>query len=124
MTAQAIQGAVDVLGQFWHLTKPRVVSLIVFTAVIGMLLAAPTAPPMVPMLYGTVEVHHDLQSARYLAMGLRNDQPKVYEKIKRDRADFTPAGLRGVERVARFDQNIVSHFGVLSGLKHRGCGGW
>jgi protoheme IX farnesyltransferase len=30
--------------QFWHLTKPRVVSLIVFTAVIGMLLAAPTLP--------------------------------------------------------------------------------
>jgi len=50
----------------------------------------------IPMLYGTVEVHSDLQSARYLAMGLRNDQPKVYEKIKRDRADFTPAGLRGV----------------------------
>jgi protoheme IX farnesyltransferase len=33
------------LVQFWHLTKPRVVSLIVFTAVIGMLLAAPTLPP-------------------------------------------------------------------------------
>ena len=32
--------------QFWHLTKPRVVSLIVFTAVIGMLLAAPTLPPL------------------------------------------------------------------------------
>src|SRR5580765_2916748 len=31
--------------QFWRLTKPRVVSLIVFTAVIGMLLAAPTLPP-------------------------------------------------------------------------------
>jgi hypothetical protein len=50
----------------------------------------------VPMLYGTVEVHYDLQSARYLAMGLRNDQPKVFEKIKRDRADFTPSGLRGI----------------------------
>ena len=31
--------------QFFHLTKPRVVSLIVFTAVIGMLLASPTLPP-------------------------------------------------------------------------------
>lgn len=50
----------------------------------------------VPMLYGTVEVHHDLQSDRYLAMGLRNDEPKVWEKIKRSAADFTPAGLRGV----------------------------
>ncbi len=50
----------------------------------------------VPMLYGTVEVHHDLQSGRYLAMGLRNDEARVYEKIKRSAADFTPAGLRGV----------------------------
>jgi protoheme IX farnesyltransferase len=32
--------------QFWRLTKPRVVSLIVFTAVIGMLLAAPVLPPL------------------------------------------------------------------------------
>ena len=36
--------------QFWRLAKPRVVSLIVFTAVIGMLLAAPTLPP--PALLG------------------------------------------------------------------------
>jgi len=50
----------------------------------------------VPMYYGTLEVHHDLQSARYLAMGIRNEEPKVFEKIKRERADFTPAGLRGV----------------------------
>lgn len=50
----------------------------------------------VPMFYGTVEVHHDLQSGRYLAMGLRNEEPKVWEKIKRSSADFTPAGLRGI----------------------------
>ena len=50
----------------------------------------------VPMAYGTIEVHHDLQSGRYLAMGLRNEEPKVYEKIKRSAADFTPAGLRGI----------------------------
>jgi protoheme IX farnesyltransferase len=39
-----VQSQPAVLVQFWHLTKPRVVSLIVFTAVIGMLLAAPTLP--------------------------------------------------------------------------------
>jgi len=50
----------------------------------------------VPMLYGTVEVHHDLQSDRYLAMGLRNDEPKAWEKIKRSATDFTPAGLRNI----------------------------
>jgi hypothetical protein len=50
----------------------------------------------IPMAYGTIEVHHDLQSGRYLAMGLRNEEPKVYERIQRSAADFTPAGLRGV----------------------------
>jgi len=44
------------LAQFWHLTKPRVVSLIVFTAVIGMLLAAPTLPPLPLLLYATAGI--------------------------------------------------------------------
>jgi protoheme IX farnesyltransferase len=42
--------------QFWHLTKPRVVSLIVFTAVIGMLLAAPTLPPMALLVPATIGI--------------------------------------------------------------------
>ena len=42
--------------QFWHLTKPRVVSLIVFTAVIGMLLAAPTLPPAGLLVMATVGI--------------------------------------------------------------------
>ena len=50
----------------------------------------------VPMTYPTLEVHHDLQSGRYLAMGLRNEEPKVYEHVNRTASDFTPAGLRGV----------------------------
>lgn len=50
----------------------------------------------VPMYFNTVEVHHDLQSGRYIAMGLRNEEPKVYARIKRTDADYTPANLRGV----------------------------
>lgn len=50
----------------------------------------------IPMAYPTVEVHHDLQSGRYIAMGLRNEEAKVYEQIKRTGADFSPSGLRGV----------------------------
>ena len=46
----------DVLGQFWRLTKPRVVSLIVFTAVIGMLLATPALPPPALMLAATAGI--------------------------------------------------------------------
>jgi protoheme IX farnesyltransferase len=42
--------------QFLQLTKPRVVSLIVFTAVIGMLLALPGAVPLEPMVFGTLGI--------------------------------------------------------------------
>ena len=42
--------------QFFALTKPRVVSLIVFTAVIGMFLAAPGVPPAGPVLFGTIGI--------------------------------------------------------------------
>ena len=50
----------------------------------------------VPMLYGTVEVHHDLQSGRYIAMGLRNEESRVYRPIRRTAADYTPANLRNL----------------------------
>jgi hypothetical protein len=49
-----------------------------------------------PMWYHMIEVHHDLQSGRYLAMGLRNEEPRIFDTIRRDAADFTPAGLRGI----------------------------
>src|SRR5215831_15185481 len=51
-----LQNPAGLLRQFWHLTKPRVVSLIVFTAVIGMLLAAPTLPPIPLLVYATAGI--------------------------------------------------------------------
>ncbi len=45
MQSAALESPPAIWVQFWHLTKPRVVSLIVFTAVIGMLLASPVLPP-------------------------------------------------------------------------------
>jgi protoheme IX farnesyltransferase len=42
--------------QFLALTKPRVVSLIVFTAVIGMFLAAPGLPPASAVVFGTLGI--------------------------------------------------------------------
>ncbi len=44
------------LYQFYQLTKPRVVSLIVFTAVIGMFLAVPGMVPLQPLLAGTLGI--------------------------------------------------------------------
>ena len=42
--------------QFYRLTKPRVVSLIVFTAVIGMFLAVPGAVPLQALIAGTLGI--------------------------------------------------------------------
>jgi len=44
------------LRQFLALTKPRVVSLIVFTAMIGMFLATPGLPPALPVLFATLGI--------------------------------------------------------------------
>lgn len=44
------------INQFYRLTKPRVVSLIVFTAVIGMFLAVPGAVPLDILFFGTVGI--------------------------------------------------------------------
>lgn len=44
------------INQFYRLTKPRVVSLIVFTAVIGMFLAVPGAVPLDILMLGTLGI--------------------------------------------------------------------
>lgn len=44
------------INQFYRLTKPRVVSLIVFTAVIGMFLAVPGAVPLDILVFGTLGI--------------------------------------------------------------------
>ena len=44
------------LGPLLRLGKPRVVSLIVFTAVIGMFLAAPGGPAAAPLFFGAIGI--------------------------------------------------------------------
>src|SRR5438445_4038324 len=57
MTAVALtHGPLRRARQFFALTKPRVVTLIVFTAVIGMFLAAPGWPPLDAVFFGTVGI--------------------------------------------------------------------
>ena len=41
---------------FYELTKPRVVTLIVFTAVVGMFLAVPGWPGAIPLIFGTIGI--------------------------------------------------------------------
>ena len=46
------------------------------------------------LLWTTLEVHYDLQSGRYLVLGL-NNQEKMYDfNIKRSKSDYTPSSLR------------------------------
>lgn len=56
LATQNAQNLGSRLHQFYQLTKPRVVSLIVFTAFIGMLLAVPGAVPLQPLVFGTVGI--------------------------------------------------------------------
>ena len=55
-TSTALHAQPAVWVQFWRLTKPRVVSLIVFTAVIGMLLASPSVPPLGLLAWATLGI--------------------------------------------------------------------
>lgn len=48
----------------------------------------------VPFLAPGLEVHHDLNAGRYVALSLRNDEKKVYEPIEREPSDFRPDALR------------------------------
>ena len=55
VSVQSASG-VSRLQQFWSLTKPRVVSLIVFTAVIGMFLATPGLVPGDVLAFGALGI--------------------------------------------------------------------
>ncbi|MFI4970309.1 MAG: heme o synthase [Lysobacterales bacterium] len=46
----------SIASQYYELTKPRVVALIVFTAVIGMLLAVPGVPPLRAAIAGAIGI--------------------------------------------------------------------
>ncbi len=54
-TTAPVSAGVRVRG-FWQLTKPKVVALIVFTAIVGMLLATPGLPPPRVLLFATVGI--------------------------------------------------------------------
>ena len=51
------------LRQYYELTKPRVVALIVFTAIIGMFLAVPGLPPLDRALFGALGIWFAAASA-------------------------------------------------------------
>jgi len=57
---------VTALAPYWELTKPRVVALIVFTAIVGMLLATPGLPPWSALVLGSLGIWLAASSAAAL----------------------------------------------------------
>ena len=53
---------------FFELGKPKVVALIVFTAVVGMFLAVPGLPPWQALLYGTLGIGLAASSAAAISI--------------------------------------------------------
>ena len=97
MTALALDQ--NRLRQFLSLTKPRVVSLIVFTAVIGMFLAVPGLPPLKPMLFGTLGIA--LVAAAAAAINCLVEQ-KIDAKMARTRSRPLPRGELSTQQTLLF----------------------
>ena len=87
------------LHQFLALTKPRVVSLIVFTAVIGMFLAAPGMVALQPLLFGTLGIALVAGSAAAMNCLLER---KIDAGMARTRARPLPTGRLDASEAAAF----------------------
>jgi protoheme IX farnesyltransferase len=62
---------------YYELTKPRVVLLIVFTAIVGMFLSVPGLPDVTAMLLGTIGIGMASSSAAVFnhVLDARTDRP-------------------------------------------------
>lgn len=68
---------------YYELTKPRVVMLIVFTAIVGMFLAVPSWPDLQALLFGT------------LGIGLASSSAAVFNHVLDHRTDILMMRTRG-----------------------------
>ncbi len=75
--------------QYYELTKPRVVALIVLTAVVGSLLATPGLPPLNLLLWGNLGI--GLASASAAALNQILDQ-RIDARMARTRTRPLPSG--------------------------------
>jgi protoheme IX farnesyltransferase len=89
VTASAYRPGLLTGGQLIRLGKPRVVALIVFTAVIGMFLATPVLPALGPLLFGTIGIALVASSAAALNCLI---EQKLDALMARTRARPLPLG--------------------------------
>ena len=82
MRTESLHNSLD-WRDYYELTKPRVVLLIVFTAIVGMFLAVPGMPPLVPLIAGS------------LGIGLAASSAAVINHVLDARIDVFMARTRG-----------------------------
>jgi protoheme IX farnesyltransferase len=75
---------------YFELTKPKVVTLIVFTAIVGALLASPGLPPLAALLWGNLGI--GLAAACAATINHVLDR-RIDEQMTRTRARPLPTGL-------------------------------
>ena len=97
------------IQQFYRLTKPRVVSLIVFTAVIGMFLSVPGAVPLDALIFGTVGIA--LVAGAAAALNCLVEQ-KMDAVMARTKGRPLPQGKVSVPETLFF-LSIVGGFGLF-----------
>lgn len=86
---KAANGFLHIIKQYWTLTKPRVVALIVFCAVIGMFLATPDLPNAQVLISGTLGIW--LVAGAAAAFNCLVEQ-QIDAKMARTRARPLPRG--------------------------------
>jgi protoheme IX farnesyltransferase len=86
-------------GRYFELCKPRVNALIVFTAVVGMILAAPGWPPLNALIFGTLGI--GLAAASAAAINHLLDQ-RIDAVMARTRDRPLPSGQLGASQVLAF----------------------
>jgi len=96
-------------GRYFELTKPKVVALIIFTAIVGMLLAVPGWPNMYLLLAATLGI--GMASGSAAAINHLVDQ-KVDAKMGRTKGRPLPAGELNSRQVLWF----ASGLGLLAML--------
>jgi protoheme IX farnesyltransferase len=86
-------------SQYYELCKPRVVILIVFTAVVGMILAAPGWPPLSALFFGTIGI--GLAASSAAAINHLLDQ-RIDAVMARTRNRPLPSGQLGTKQALIF----------------------
>jgi protoheme IX farnesyltransferase len=88
-TSEYAVGAPPLWRRYLELTKPRVVALITFTAIVGTLLASPGAPPLEALVWGNLGIALAAACAATLNQVLDR---RIDEQMARTRARPLPTG--------------------------------